>query len=142
MKGMSLWPSLFCLLAATAGASPLIYQPVNPEFGGNPLNGSWLGSNASSQNNFKDPNVQTQTQQTPIQQFNSQLENAILSRVANAVSGQIVDSNGNLKPGTVDTGQFRVTVTDNGDGTVTIVTVDKTTGETSRFDISQTNNTP
>jgi curli production assembly/transport component CsgF len=39
-----------CALGATpAFASPLVYKPVNPSFGGDPLNGNWLFSQASAQ---------------------------------------------------------------------------------------------
>jgi curli production assembly/transport component CsgF len=38
--------SLSCVLLAgavqIAAASPLIYKPINPSFGGDPLNGNWL----------------------------------------------------------------------------------------------------
>ncbi|MEO3997431.1 curli assembly protein CsgF [Mesorhizobium sp. CAU 1732] len=32
-----------------ASASELVYRPVNPSFGGDPLNGNWLLSQATSQ---------------------------------------------------------------------------------------------
>jgi curli production assembly/transport component CsgF len=39
-----------CALGATpALASPLVYKPINPSFGGDPLNGNWLFSQASAQ---------------------------------------------------------------------------------------------
>ncbi|MDS7594910.1 curli assembly protein CsgF [Agrobacterium tumefaciens] len=37
------------LLAGSAQASQLVYRPVNPSLGGDPLNGSWLLSQATSQ---------------------------------------------------------------------------------------------
>ncbi len=33
----------------TAAASELVYKPVNPTFGGDPLNGNWLLSQATAQ---------------------------------------------------------------------------------------------
>nr|WP_157085596.1 curli assembly protein CsgF [Methylobacterium sp. Leaf99] len=39
-------------LAMPVSASPLNYQPVNPSFGGSPLNGNWLQSQATAQNIF------------------------------------------------------------------------------------------
>lgn len=35
--------------ASSASASDLIYKPINPSFGGDPLNGNWLLSQATSQ---------------------------------------------------------------------------------------------
>ncbi len=126
-------------LCTPSMAGELIYTPVNPAFGGSPLNGAWMQSSASAQNTFKDPNAPGNKTQTPLQRFNERLQNSILDRVANAITKEVVDENGDLKPGVIDTGGFRVTVLDNGDGTVTIITLDKSTGETSRFDILQTN---
>lgn len=133
---------ILCAATAPAFATEMVYQPVNPSFGGSPINGVWLQNSATSQNNFKDPNAVDPKQQTSLERFNQRLQDSILERVANAITKEVVDENGNLKPGTVDSGSFRVTVTDNGDGTLTIVTLDKSTGETSRFDILQTNDTP
>lgn len=44
--------ALFAALLAgvsTASASDLIYKPINPSFGGDPLNGNWLLSQATAQ---------------------------------------------------------------------------------------------
>ncbi len=46
-----------CLGALPAAATELIYTPVNPVFGGNPLNGPVLLNNAQAQNNKKDPDA-------------------------------------------------------------------------------------
>ena len=35
-------------------ASQLVYQPINPSFGGNPMNGSMLMSKAQAQNKHKE----------------------------------------------------------------------------------------
>lgn len=37
------------LTGAPAMASSLVYEPINPSFGGNPLNGNWLISQATAQ---------------------------------------------------------------------------------------------
>ncbi|MBU0583133.1 MAG: curli assembly protein CsgF [Alphaproteobacteria bacterium] len=37
------------MLAGSAAASELVYQPTNPSFGGDPLNGNWLLSQATAQ---------------------------------------------------------------------------------------------
>ena len=36
----------------TAWATELVYTPINPSFGGNPLNGQFLLNEAQAQNNF------------------------------------------------------------------------------------------
>ncbi|KQQ25393.1 curli assembly protein CsgF [Methylobacterium sp. Leaf123] len=42
--------ALLVLSAGPVLAGNLIYQPVNPAFGGSPLNGGWLQSGAAAQN--------------------------------------------------------------------------------------------
>lgn len=43
------------LVSGSAVASQLIYTPVNPSFGGNPLNGSYLLNKAQAENNHQAP---------------------------------------------------------------------------------------
>ena len=38
-------------------ATELVYTPINPSFGGNPLNGTWLLNNAQAQNDYDDPDL-------------------------------------------------------------------------------------
>jgi len=46
--------AVFALFAGlgSAQAGNVIYQPVNPAFGGSPLNGSWLMQQGQAQNQF------------------------------------------------------------------------------------------
>lgn len=48
---------ILCLTVVVApcatGASELVYTPVNPSFGGSPINGQWLLGYAGAQNKFK-----------------------------------------------------------------------------------------
>ena len=40
---------MIAAVASAATASQLVYEPINPSFGGDPLNGSWLLSQANAQ---------------------------------------------------------------------------------------------
>jgi len=66
------------LLSAGASATELVYTPVNPSFGGSPLNGAWLLGNAQAQNNKKDPDALDRSSlfgnQSVLDRFTSQLE--------------------------------------------------------------------
>lgn len=125
----------FALAAAPAFATEIIYRPLNPSFGGDPLNGPNLLNAANAQNDFSDPRATNPFgSQNSLQQFQDNLQRAILNRVATAVSGSIVDSSGNLIPGTVTIGSFSVTVADLGT-TLRITTTDSSTGQTSVFEI-------
>lgn len=129
--------ALCALPLSAALAGPLVYVPVNPSFGGNPLNGSVLLNEAQAQNDYRAP-VARKTPGDRLAAFEEALQNAVLSRVQSAAIRQIVNVDGGLIPGTVETQDFIITVANNGDGTVTITTQDKTTNQVSQFTIGQT----
>lgn len=124
-------------------ASELIYYPINPSFGGNPLNGSWMLNSALATNKHKDPDLDDSTgiestQQTPLQAFQESLERAVLSRLTSAATSNLFDPvTGKLVPGTVETGNFTITIADSGGGILTITTLDKATGAVTTFEVSQ-----
>jgi curli production assembly/transport component CsgF len=123
--------------AGAAHASPLVYEPINPTFGGNPANGSVLMDQATAQNKHQDPNLSSLTgSQSTLDQFNSQLQQAILSRVASSVTSSIVGADGSLKPGTINTGNFSINITQVSGGNLQVTTTDKTTGSSTTFLVS------
>jgi curli production assembly/transport component CsgF len=75
-----------------AHAGQLIYTPVNPNFGGSPLNGAFLDNEATSNNRFLTPktsataNSTTSAQQQVIQNLQQAAVNAVLSEVAQQIS--------------------------------------------------------
>lgn len=131
----------FAIATANATASPLVYKPINPSFGGNPLNGSFLLNEAQAQNNLTDPSsangsLGITSPQTPLQQFNSTLEQMVLSRVASGVSNNLFSSTGQLVPGHVETSGFTIDIVNAGGGMLRITTTDKTTGATTSFEVN------
>ena len=68
------------LLCFSVAATELIYTPVNPTFGGNPLNASGLLANANAQNDYKAP-VIARIEKSDLELFNEQLQTAILARL-------------------------------------------------------------
>jgi len=121
-------------------ASELIYVPVNPSFGGNPLNGPVLLNSAQAQNRTKDPAATPSAiaaQQTPLQQFNDMLERSVLNRLASAATSSVFDAGGNLIPGTVSTGNYSIQISDLGGGMLQITTTDKVTGDSTSFQVSK-----
>jgi len=90
--------SLFgCLLASpllpgSATAGELVYQPVNPSFGGDPLNGSFLLNSAQIQNQHKDDGSGRsgfdRSEPDPLAEFTESLQRRLLS----TLSSQIVDA--------------------------------------------------
>jgi curli production assembly/transport component CsgF len=121
-------------------ATGLVYTPVNPTFGGNPDNGPYLLSTANAVNKHSAPaeaGIEGISAQSPLQQFNAELEQAILSRIASSATASIIGPNGTLQPGTITTGQFSVTVTNLGNGSLQVTTTDTTTGQSTSFQVGQ-----
>ncbi|MEN5029514.1 curli assembly protein CsgF [Pseudomonas sp. Ps21-P2] len=146
MKALTINRSLVVVasLALMAGicsgvqASELAYVPNNPSFGGNPLNGPVLLNQAQAQNHYVEKSSSSGASgQTALTQFNSMLQSAILSRVSSAVTSSIVGANGQLVPGTVETTDFRIAITNLQGGLLQIVTTDKNTGQTTQFQVNQ-----
>lgn len=126
---------LLSALCGQVNASELVYVPNNPSFGGNPLNGQVLLNQANAQNKFKEST--DSGEQNALTQFNTMLQSAILSRVSSAVTSSIVGADGSLTPGTVETTDFRITITNLQTGLLQITTTDKTTGQTTQFQVNQ-----
>ncbi len=128
---------LLCLglscVVLTAQANQLNYTPVNPMFGGSPLNGSWLQSMASAENLYTGPSVSYT--QTPLQQFNSALQSAITAKIVGAITKGLTDANGNLVPQTVTMGNYSVVISNLPNNQVQITTTDTTTGASSSFTV-------
>lgn len=136
-----------CLLATCTWpvfATTLVYTPVNPNFGGNPLNGPNLLNEANAQNYYKNPSASGgagagATQLTPLQQFQQELQQAVLSRIAQSVTGGIVNAQGQLVPGTIQTSDFIINISQVSPGVLQITTTDKSTGQTTSFQVTENN---
>ncbi|NIM30037.1 MAG: curli production assembly protein CsgF [Pseudomonas stutzeri] len=121
------------LLSAGASATELVYTPVNPSFGGSPLNGAWLLGNAQAQNNKKDPDALDRSSllsnQSALDRFTSQLESRLL--------GDLLAGVGRGETGSLTTDDFLVRIY-NGDAGVLIVEItDRLTGEISEIIVGQ-----
>ncbi|RDV16047.1 curli production assembly/transport component CsgF [Pontibacter diazotrophicus] len=118
-----------CLLAGNLHAQDLIYQPVNPAFGGDTFNYQWLQSSAQAQDKTTDPNAQVNSllNRSPLDDFEQNLNRQIL----NQLSRQLVASQFGedaLEPGSYTVGSYEIDVTEGGSG-VNIVIVDIGTGD-------------
>ena len=130
--GMKLIYAIFAVVffTSTASAQELVYEPVNPSFGGNPFNSSHLLSIANAQNDFE--RSIDEDESTDFDRFIRSLESRLLSslstQVANAIFGDDAQDNGTIRFGdqtisfvrTLD--GIELTLTDS-DGTVTVITI-------------------
>ena len=123
------------LAAATsaAAASPLLYTPVNPNFGGSPLNGPFLLSEAQA-NNFRyltnpateNANNPATAAQTAAQSFQSAVTSALLGQVASQIANDILGPNA-LQSGSFNVGGELINF-QQANGQVTINLTDPTSG--------------
>nr|WP_256675787.1 curli assembly protein CsgF [Pseudomonas sp. R5(2019)] len=116
-------------LCGQALATELVYTPINPSFGGNPLNGTWLLNNAQSQNDYDDPDLKdrTTTGTSALERFTAQLQSRLLS--------QLLDNVSNGQGGTLSTDAFIVNVIDDS-GALSIEVTDRVTGEISEIQVN------
>jgi curli production assembly/transport component CsgF len=121
-------------LAATAWLNPhgaavagdLVFSFTNPTFGGNPNNASGLLNIANAQNTTKVPDV---PQQSALDKLTASLQAAMISKLQTSVSGYVFDTKGTLVSGTQYTaGDFQVTIIVNPDKTVTLQTLEISSG--------------
>lgn len=120
--------------STVASATELVYTPVNPSFGGNPINGSYLLGNAQAQNDYDDPDTPdfSYEQPTALERFTDQLQSRMLSELLTDV--------GNGNTGSLSTDSFLINIVDDS-GALSVEVTDKVTGEVSVIEVSGLNAT-
>ncbi|WP_408597705.1 curli assembly protein CsgF [Limnohabitans sp.] len=126
--------ALCAVLAAPVHGGELRYAPVNPLFGGNPLNASGLLAIANANNDFTAPKT---PDPTPLEKFTNAIESAIASKLQSQVITSLFDAKGNFSPSGTETavGNFVISIKPGSDGNLSIVTKDKTTGQSTEISI-------
>ncbi|MEY8212087.1 MAG: curli assembly protein CsgF [Colwellia sp.] len=122
--------ALFIMSCNQLLASELTYRPVNPSFGGNALNGSFLLNNANAQNDYKESSSSGSSYQRPteLERFTSSLQSRLV--------GQLLADVGNGNSGALSTDQFTLVVADDGSGGIEVVVTDKVTGDTTAIAVN------
>jgi curli production assembly/transport component CsgF len=137
LRLLSLTSALLLSFAHVAGAGTLVYTPINPNFGGNPLNGSLLLNQAQAQNQFTQSNsgssagAQTQSPgQIFAQELTSQLYASLANQITTAIFGQNAAQSGTFSfQGTTINFQHvggNIEISINDGSTITNVTVPAT----------------
>ncbi len=98
-------------------AQQLIYTPINPNFGGSSFNGAWMQSEAQAEKRFSAPGSSTSGLYgtNPLQDFQSTLDNAILSELSQKIVSQVFGENA-LTPGHYQFGNYMVDINPSNDG--------------------------
>ncbi len=111
--------------AQGALADEMVYQPVNPNFGGNPLNGSFLLNQALAQNDHKE--AESSIPSSLSNSLEAQLERALVNRLSrDLIDNAFGDLDEPLDNFTVTIGssQFTVNTDDPAFTLVTIINLD------------------
>jgi curli production assembly/transport component CsgF len=117
------------LFAIEASAQDIVYEPVNPSFGGNPFNSAHLLGIANAQNDYKDPKAAASGSQADIfaRQLQSRLLSALSSQIVDAIFGENPQQSGTIKFGDQTINFVR------GLDSVTLTITNDVTGETTEI---------
>ena len=130
MKGAVAWALLGLFFGAQGvQADEIVYQPVNPNFGGNPFNGAFLLNQALAQN---DHESSTPIPSSLSNSLEAQLERALINRLSrDLIDNAFGDLDEPLESFSVVIGnsEFSVNTDDPAFTVVTIINLD--TGESS-----------
>lgn len=122
--------ALVCIMAIAptmGSSSELVYTPINPSFGGSPLNGSYLLSNAQAQNKYKDPDLE-RSETSSIERLTSSLQSRLIS--------QLLADVGDGNSGYLATDEFTIQIEEGPDGTLSILITDLITNETTFIEVN------
>ncbi len=110
------------MLPTLTFSQDLVYKPVNPSFGGNYLNYSWLLNSAEAQNTFTESESESSTtEDSELDDFKETLQSQILYQL----SKQIVQNQfgeGTLEDGSYEIGDFQIDITSDLDGVIINIT--------------------
>lgn len=123
--------ALYLSMGSVALAQDVVYQPVNPTFGGNPFNSNHLLGVANAQNDYRDPRSTSNSSQADIfaRQLQSRLLSALSSQIIDAIFGENPQESGTISFGgqtitffrSLDSVTLTITNKDTGEETVIIV---------------------
>ncbi|MEW5560134.1 curli production assembly/transport protein CsgF [Enterobacter asburiae] len=121
--------ALLAFITPASWAGNMVFQFVNPNFGGNPNNGAFLLNEAQAQNSYKAPGGDDYGYSAPsaLDNFTSAIQSQLLSGLlGNVATG---------KPGRLVTNDFIVDI-QNSNGLLTLNVTDRSTGKTSTIQVS------
>lgn len=104
-----------------------VYTPVNPSFGGNPLNGNFLISLAQIQDKLTDGANESLFGRDPLQDFEESLSRQLLSQISRQIVESTFGEEG-LTEGTYDLGDFTIQIFPSTDG-LNVIIFDNLTGD-------------
>jgi len=133
MNKVKIAPFVFLMLLQTISintqASELVYKPLNPSFGGNPINGSFLLGKANAQNKHKAPVAN----KSYAEKFQESLERAYISKMVREITdmafGEEADSNFFGEDSIFSSGDYEILVLTSNSDAITVQITNTITGE-------------
>lgn len=116
------------LLTLPVHAGEMIYEPLNPSFGGDPFMGSYMLNKAQSQDTNTDPNTRDVDRLSSTERLIQSLESRLISQLLTDVGS------GDISEGGFDSEEFSVVVRDEG-GELVVRVVDKLTGDVTNISV-------
>ncbi|WP_299491234.1 curli assembly protein CsgF [uncultured Shewanella sp.] len=101
-----------CFSSTALHATELVYTPLNPSFGGNPLIGSYLLNKANAQNDHTEQGSDDDF----VTRFQESLERNMISEITRGVT------NGEIENGTFTSGDYLIDIVSLGGDTVITIT--------------------
>ncbi|WP_404414940.1 curli assembly protein CsgF [Vreelandella aquamarina] len=120
--------ALLMTAPAFAFAGELIYEPINPSFGGDPFLGGHLLNKAQAQDTNTDPNIRSRERLSETDRLVQRLESRLISQLISDVS------RGEVQEGSFDSDEFGVVVSDSS-GELVVRIVDKLTGDVTEVSV-------
>jgi curli production assembly/transport component CsgF len=103
-------------LSLTAFSQQLVYEPVNPAFGGDTFNYQWLLSSAQAQNTLEEPQSRSLgLGGNSLSDFESNLNRQILNQLSREVLDEIFGE-GDLQDGQFEFGTLQINIESQPDG--------------------------
>lgn len=134
MKKYLLILGFFTSISGYSSASELVYKPVNPSFGGNPLNGSFLLSKAQGQNKHKAP----QSKKSFEEKVSDALERATLSDIVSKYKDTVLGESAVINNGedtSFISGDYQIDILSSNSDTITIEVTDLLTDKVTIIEI-------
>lgn len=131
------------LLSFSVSSTELVYTPINPSFGGNPLNGSFLLGKAQAQNKHK----AHLSEKSYAEKFQESLERAYISKMVREITdiafGEACDqaADASCEPSVFDqdatfiSGDYQIQIITSSTDSITVEITHQTTGEVTLIEV-------
>jgi len=125
------------VLSTSSLASELVYQPINPTFGGNPMNGSMLMSKAQAQNKHKEKRPEKSYADKFQESLERSVMNKLIRQITDYANGEL-DEDGNpifLEDQLFSSGDYIIEVIISNPDSLTVQLTNTDTGEVTIIEI-------